>query len=893
MRTKTIKFIVLGLMLLSALPNLVVGQATKEQKMLIDAELTKRGLTEAEAKEALKGIGLDPATLTPEIIVSRQNDINAALDGAVAKKNVVSSVDSMQITKPLPDNKSTPAEKVVEAAVQNAVKETASTSNVTDIYGHSVFTDQSLEVFRTTDGAKAPDTYILGAGDIIRVTIFGVSQADLVFEINQQGYVQPTGLPQIYLQGVSLGDARQLLKQRFSSAYRFQSDQFVLTIQTARTIQVQVFGETKLRGSFTISALNSPFGALMAAGGPNEIGSVRNIELIRGKKRIKLDVYEFLRNPAIAKELDLQQNDLIYVPVARSVVRIEGGVKRPMRYELSGREGLKELVELAGGLQFYANTELVQIERQLSDTTSLLEYPLTDVMKGQLKVVLFEGDVVRVRQNNKQLEAFVEIEGEVFYPGKYALIDGLSLPELIQKAQIKAEAKTEFVIIERLFRDGTTKVLKLQGAEVDTFSLLPRDKALLFSKKQFTNQATVTVSGSVKLPFDRQLEFGDELSVENAILVAGGLLPTADPIAFVTRTDLFNTNIKSYIQVDLLKNQDFKLRAGDVLTVYDRTLFSLAKGIKLTGAVNLPSSFTYNPNLKLSDLFKMAGGFTIKTDKNRVDVFRLYYDNIKGTGYERIVLEVDSAYNIIGKDFRLAPFDIVVVRDLPLFDLDRTVQLSGQVLYAGTYPLEASRIHLSHILKKAGGLNVLADTENGIIIRTSGTRKQIGFNPRKALANEGNRKHDPILLPGDVIEIQTLQNTVGIRLRATREADLLNAGVAVGNTSENDLRFFTYRGNRTARWYVRNLAGGFAEKANKNSVTVIYPDGSVRGTRTYFGVIRDYPNLRPGGIISLTYKIEKPKGEKKEVNIDAVYTRTLTSLTSIMTILILARQLQP
>lgn len=892
MRTKTIQLLLLGLMLLSAMPNLLLAQATKEQKMLIDAELTKRGLTEAEANAALNGIGIDAATLTPELLVARQSDITNALDAAAAKKSGGANNAIPEVMSPAAEAKSTAAEKVVEAAVQNAVKESNPSEKSVDIYGHSMFVDQSLEVFRTTDGAKAPDTYILGAGDIIRVTIFGVSQADLMLEINQQGYVQPTGLPQIYLQGVSLGDARQLLKQRFSTAYRFQSDQFVLTIQTARTIQVQVFGETKLRGSFTISALNSPFGALMAAGGPNEIGSVRNIELIRGKKRIKLDVYEFLRNPAMAKELDLQQNDLIYVPVARSVVRIEGGVKRPMRYELKDLEGLKELVEMAGGLLFNANTDLVQISRQLSDTATLLEYKLSDVMKGLMKVGLMEGDEIRVRQNTKQLEAFVEVAGEVFYPGSYALEQGLSFTGLLQKAQPTKEAKSDFVIVERLFRDGTTKLLKLQASELDTFQIAPRDKVILFSKKQYTNQATLSITGAVKLPFDRQLEFGDELSIENALLVAGGLLPTADPLAYVMRTDLFNTEIKTYLPVNLETNKSFKLRAGDVLTVYDRTTYSLSKSIRVTGAVNTPSSFTYNPDLKLADLMKMAGGFTIKSDKSRVDVFRLYYDNIKGTGYERIVLDVDTSYKVIGQNFTLAPFDIIVVRDLPLFDLDRTVQLSGQVLYAGTYPLEASRVHLSHVIKKAGGLNVLADTENGIILRTAGNRKQIGFNPRKALANEGNQKHDPILLAGDVVEIQSLQNTVGIRLRATREADLLNAGVEVGNLSENDLRFFTYRGNRNARWYVRNLAGGFAEKANKNSVTVVYPDGSVRGTRRYLGIIRDYPNVRPGAVISLTYKIEKPKEEKKKVDVDALYSRTLTSVTTIMTLLILARQLQ-
>jgi len=860
--------------------------------VLIQAELSKRGLTEAEAKAALSSIGIDIETATSEELVAREKDITKALDEAEAKKKGA-TVTEVPSTTSSDTSTSTNSEKQAEVVAENAKENAVANSQPSGVYGHSLFTDQSLEIFRTTEGAKAPETYILGAGDKIRITIFGVSQADLQLEINSEGYVQPAGLPQIYLQGVSLADARRLLRQRFSTAYRFQSDQFAVTIQTARTVQVNVFGETKLRGTFTMSALNSPFGALMAAGGPNELGSVRNIELVRGKNRKKIDVYEFLRNPAIATELDLQNNDILYVPIARTVVSIEGPVKRPMRYEVLPKEGLKELFEMAGGLQFNSYSEFVQLERVLADSASLIEYRLSDVLSGKVKVPLADGDIVRLKASTKGLEAYSEINGAVFYPGRFAFTGNMKLGDLLSKAKLRPEAVLDAAILERTNRDGTTKLIKLSAAEFESFELQFMDRVTIFSKSQFTNQAAFSVVGAVRAPFERNLEFGDEILLENALLAAGGLAPTYEEAAYVRRQDLSNPEIITYLPVNLSKDKAFPLRAGDQLIVYDKTVYSIAKSLRVTGAVHTPLTLTYDPTLKMADIIRMSGGFTLSTDKSRVDVFRLKYEKNKGTGYQRMILELDSAYNIVNgaKNFVLAPFDIVVVRDLPLFDLSRTVQVAGQVLYPGTYALEANRVHLSQVIKKAGGLNVMADVEYAVILRTAGNKGQIGVNPVKALKNAGNNRHDPILLPGDVIEIQVLQNTVGIRLRATREADLLNADAELSTSSENDIRFFTYRGARSARWYVRNLAGGFAEEANKNSVAVVYPDGSVVGTRTYLGFIRDYPNLKPGAIVSLTYKIPKPKKEREKIDVDALYTRTLTSLTTLVTLLILSRQL--
>ncbi len=875
------------------IPVLLVGQTTPPQTAsLIQAELTKRGLSQAEATAALAEIGIDPLTVTPELLLARQSEITRVLDDLAIKK--AGGVATPDVGPTVVDEKaSTVSEKVVEAAAENAAKVAVKSEEPTSIYGHAIFTDQSLEVFRTTEGAKAPETYILGAGDRVRVTIFGVSQADLLLEINNEGYVQPTGMAQIYLQGVSLADARRLLRQRLGQAYRFQNDQFSVSIQTARTVQVNVFGETKLRGTFTLSALNSAFGALMAAGGPNELGSVRQIELIRGRNRRKLDVYEFMNNPGIAYDWDIQQNDIIFVPVARFIVSVEGAVKRPMRYELTGKEGLKELINLAGGLNFNTYSEQIQIERIQSDSASLLEFRLGDVMSGKIKVELRDGDVIRVRESKKILESYSTIEGAVFYPGKYALVEGVKLREILVKAQLKPEALTESIIIERIGRDGTVKLIKITEAEIDSFTLDFRDRITVYEKELFTNQGSLSVVGAVRQPFERKLEFGDKLTLGSVLLAAGGVLPTADELAYIKRQDLRNPDLVSYIKVNLDRDSEFVLKAGDQLNIYDKTIFSLAKSLKITGSVNQPSTFTFNETLTVADLILMAGGLKLASARNRVDIFRLKYNNLKGTGYEKITVEIDSNLQLVGSNskLKLAPFDIIVVRDLPLFDLNRSVQVSGQVYYPGTYPLEPNRVHFSQLLKKAGGLNVLADVEHAVIIRLTGNKGQIGFNPRKAILNEGNEKHDPILLPGDVIEIAILQNTVGIRLRATREADLFNAGVVLGNTNENQVRYFTYRGKKSAKWYLRNLAGGFGENADRSSVTVLYPDGSVVGTKRHLGVFRDYPTLKPGSIVSLTYKVPKPATEKKKIDVDVLYTRTLTSVTTILTLVILARQL--
>lgn len=860
----------------------------------VNALLSQKGLSEQEVKERLKSKGIDIDAMSDEEITRNRSAIEQTVAELEAeKKKGITGVDrsGLQIIdtsiKDVAPNKE-PITTKAEAKADSAQKKVAIKAKEVGIYGHDIFTNQTLEAFRTTDGARAPDTYILGAGDRIRITIFGMSQADILLEINKEGYIQPAGLKQMYLQGVSLAEARSLIGQRFSAAYRFQRDQYAVTLQTARAITVNIFGETNLRGSFNMSALNTAFNALAVAGGPTMQGSVRLIELIRGKTRKKMDVYSFLRDPAFQFQFDIQQNDILYVPMAQKVVTLNGAVKRPMKYELAAKEGLGDLIDLAGGINYNTYAEFVQIERMQADSLVLLEYKLAEVLSGKLKVELSDGDIIQVRDAKKPLERFTEIAGAVFYPGRYELQKEQRLSGLLLKVQLMPEAKSDFFFVERLLRDNTVRIIKVSAEQAGDFILEPRDRVQVYNKTLYANQELVEVDGAVRLPLQRMIGFGDKIPVADAVQLAGGTLPTALDRAQVIRRDLMNPEKVEYFPVDLSKPGNLQLQAGDKLIVFDKRTYVLGSTVTLSGAVNDTLTTAYNSTLSLSDLIRMGGGFKQSAALSRVDVFRLGYGD-HGAGYTRFQIEVDADYQVVAPNtsFNLMPYDKIVIRDLPMYKLDRTVQLMGEVKYPGLYALGADEVHLSQVIDQAGGFNPTADHIHANLFRIEGKKGLIGVDLDKAIQRKGSRKYDPVLLPGDVVTIPAYQNTVGIRIKGTRQADLVKKDVRMDPKSTTDVVSFIYTNPRSARWYIRKYAGGFSSKADRRSVTVSYPDGSAQGAKSFF-LFRNYPTVKPGAVIALTEKEPKPAGDdSKKVDWDKIFTRILAVGTT-MAVLITA-----
>ena len=334
-------------------------------------ELARRGLAETEVRARLLANGIDVDNIPPSEYAAYQDRVLSILEQMQAEKanaqnNGAEVATGEEISSEMAQTtvKEAFVEEEIEKKLEQA-QEAASGSD--DIYGHGIFASQTMEVFRTTDGAQAPDTYVLGEGDEVHVSIFGSSQTDIHQRIGEDGSIHPAGAARIFLKGMTLAQAREAVRKALASYYSFRTDQIAVTITTARTVSVSLYGEVKLQGGYTMSALNTAFNALAAAGGPTEIGSVRNIQRSRGGKTSRLDLYAYMTAPNAGVQYDLQNNDVFFIPVAQKVVKIEGAVYRPMRYEMVEGETLVDLIQFAGGLTDNAYRNFVH-----RDSSSLL-----------------------------------------------------------------------------------------------------------------------------------------------------------------------------------------------------------------------------------------------------------------------------------------------------------------------------------------------------------------------------------------------------------------------------------------------------------------------------------------------------------------------------------------
>ena len=880
----------------------------------IAAELQKRGLTESEVQARLLMKGIDLQSVPISELPQYQSRVMAVLDELQAEKknaslaqsavaqplniNVGSNIPSTQppataLNAPeIPvEPVTTPQEAAAEASQRIIKAAIEKKEGKSLIYGHSLFADKTLDVFRTTDGAQAPETYVLGDGDEIRISIFGASQTDIQQKIAPDGSIQPTGVAKIYLKGLTLAQAREAIPQRLSSAYTFRPDQFAITIITARTIMVNVFGEANITGGFNISALNSALNALSVAGGPSEIGSVRNIQIIRGNTRKNIDLYAFMNDPAAQFRFDLQNNDIIFVPVVKLLVSIEGAVNRPMVYEMLPDETLTDLIKYAGDVKKDIFPDFIQIERYSNGEPRLYEYKLEDIRSGKTKVALNNGDIVRLKTISKPMDQYVEVEGSVYYPGKYDLLSNSRLSTLLLNAKPTFEAKTDLLFVERFRPDSTSEVLSLPFPDVKTgandFTLQQRDRIRIMNLASYRDVDTITVAGYVRSPFRKAFAINDRITVKQAIDMAGGLKTSAYPVAYIFRRNLFNPLEIKYIRIELNESDKIELQAGDHLNVYDNTTFTNVGEVRVFGAVKNPNRLTYDPSLKIRDVLTHAGGFTPGAAFNRVEIFRTILSPTEKAKLEMITLAVDSNYQVVSpKNFTLQPYDQLVVRLTPEFTMGRTVEINGQVEYPGTYALESKQISLSEVIKMAGGLLADADPYGSALFRTYRKRGNISMNLQKALLHDKNLKYDPILFEGDVININRLENTVSIHGIGTRMAQYS----IYADSSE--VKNVIYQGSKSAKWYIENFAGGFVKRANRNSVTVTLPNDQMLSTTRTFLVFRKYPKAKPGSIISLQMKPPKEKpADGKGTDWDSITGRTTASLTAVLTLYLLIQQL--
>ena len=799
--------------------------------------------------------------------------------GALEVPGTVASSETLGNTANVETEVLQQAEIKSEAAVAIAGTSEQSTAPgeglPTKVYGQQLFRGADLRIYERSLDAKAPDHYILGTGDELGVSVYGTSYFNEVYKVDSRGYIAINNVGNVAVRGLTFAEARNVIKGRMAPYFNLGSNTFAFNLAYSRTVTVNIVGEVVNPGSYKLPAINTAFNALMAAGGPSDIGTLRDIKIVRSGKVVKtLDVYAFLLNPTSENDYYLQENDYISVGTNHNVVTITGAVKRPMKYELLPGESLNQAIAFAGGFASNAYTEAVQIQRQETEESILM-----DITKPDFGMALNALDIITVKKKNDQLKQVVTINGAVFQPGPYRFEAGLTLLELIEKAggikqdSIIALDKAWMVRMRPDFTRYYTPI-DIQGVLADANHpdnkvLKAKDAITITLKKDYSDEGQISISGAVRSPF--QMKYAEGLTVSNMLEMADGIkFETFADRAYLirTRSDLTQEIIEldlAAVILDPNSSANLTLQARDAISVLAKPDVDAGMGISVAGAVRNPKRFNYAEGMTLGDALRLAGGLNPNADFTRVEVSRISaFDNFtKGTNREiRTTALITSVPQALSRDlnadseelqFVLQPYDQVVVREIPDFELQELVLIQGEVRYPGYYPLLAKDEKLASLIRRAGGLTRFANTRNASIQR--GGHPNIVMNLQRATTNPVS-KYNYRLQPGDVLNIPRQENLITITGAGHKYFE---------NTYESTVNTPFVSGKR-ARYYVRQFALGYTRDAARADTYVKYPNGKVSRTIN-LGLLKVYPRIQKGATIytSIKTKEEREKREKRDV----------------------------
>lgn len=699
-----------------------------------------------------------------QAVEQAQQNVQAKADNVIEQKAGDAAKTVTTDIKAAVQQGATVPEAITEQLLQASGQEPS-----TGMYGQELFRNKNIQIYRNADDIKAPDNYILGTGDKVTINIWGYSEFTGTYEIGKDGYIQPDKLPRIYLKGIEYGKAKKLLESRFNQFFQFGNGNFEATLSTARVITINITGEVFNFGSYSLPAINTAFNALVAAGGPTAIGSMRNIKIIRsGEQPKRLDIYEFLLDPTVAKNYFLQENDYIYVPVAERIVNISGSVHRPMKYELIKGENLFKLIEYAGGLEVDAYLQNIQVKRFQNDQEVIIDINLKDLKDRKQDFELLNGDVISIRKIPSSVEQFVNIDGEVYLPDRYSLIKGMRVKDLIEKGRLKKESRTDIAFLQRMNSDNTflykrinvDSVLANAGSEFN-YELMPKDKIIIYSKSKFVDNYVFNVTGAVRNPGERPFDTNNSIRVADAIIMSGGLLQNAADTAYIRRSVLSNNKKTIYLKVNVKKaleehgdsTNNIVLVQGDILQVYSNERFSDAFDVTISGAVRSPGNFAFDKSLKVSDVVYLSGGLQLNASDTAY-IRRPDYTNSKKIDYIEFNIK-NALQNPTSQDnIELKPGDAIQVYSTEGFTDVYSVSIGGMVRNPGDFTYEKT-LHVSDLIYFANGLKPEAETFayiERIDPQNHKLKEYVRVDLTQALTNLQSPEN-VLLKPGDKVQV--------------------------------------------------------------------------------------------------------------------------------------------
>ncbi|MGK0175911.1 MAG: protein involved in polysaccharide export with SLBB domain [Ulvibacter sp.] len=495
------------------------------------------------------------------------------------------------------------------------------------LYGYDFFSNPNIS-FTPNSNLATPSTYELGPGDEILIDIWGAAENNYKLQVNREGAIRIENIGPVYVSGLSVNNAKEKIisyLRKIYSGIGAASDSYDkvyadVSLIGVRTVQVNIIGEVKAPGTYSVSGLSSVLNALYAAGGPTEKGTFRSVQIIRGGKRLKdFDIYKYLIEGSEEGNVLLRDQDIIIVKPYVSIITVAGNVKRPGLYELKQGETISDLVRYFSGFTSDAYQDRILVERVNGSQKEVDEI----VFREQPDFLLKDGDKLSIGAIIDRYENRVRIEGAVYRPGTYELTKDLTLSGLLNKAAgVKENAYLDRGIIYRSIDDIKQEIVSFSVSEIlknpVNINLKREDRVRIFSSDSLREKHTVTINGAINNP--QTVVFMDNMHIEDLIAIAGGFKEGADAsIIDISRRledDNFETiskTIKRSSTNNLLidENKDFYLEPFDRVLVRYLKGYSIQKYITVLGEVSYPGNYSItNKGQRVSDLVEMAGGFS-------------------------------------------------------------------------------------------------------------------------------------------------------------------------------------------------------------------------------------------------------------------------------------------
>lgn len=751
----------------------------KDQRQMA-TELARRGVTREQAERVKKLYEQEQGVSTSKMSGTEQNE--ARLREATQEESTTSVLEN-----PQPDSR--------ELAQENQV------------FGRNIFNTRNL-TFEPSVNLATPPNYRLGPGDEVIIDIWGTSQNTIRQQISPDGTINIEKIGPVSLSGMTVSEANEYLKRVLGKTYSGLDApdgtlEIRLTLGNARTIQINVMGEVVQPGTYALSSFSTVFHALYRAGGVNEIGSLRNVQVTRnGKTVAKVDVYDFIMKGKTQDDIRLQEGDVIIVPAYEALVQISGNVKRPMKFEMKKNETLATLINYAGGFSADAYTRSLRVVRQNGE-----EYEINTVKEIDYSAYpMRNGDVVTAEAILNRFTNKLEVRGAVYRPGIYQLNGEINtVRALVNEAKgLMGDAFTNRAVLQREREDLTTEII----------------------------------------------------SVDVRSIMAG-------------------------------TSPDIPLQKNDILYIPSIHDLEDRGDVAIFGEVAKPDSYSYSDNMTLEDLIIRAGGLRESASTVRVDVSRRIKDPKSTHSTDSIgqmfTFALKDGFVIDGEQgFTLQPYDQVFVRRSPGYQAQQNVQVTGEVIFGGTYAMTTTEERLSDLVKKAGGATPKAYLHGAKLIRVANDEEKkrmrdvinlmnrqfgeammdslgirvedtfsVGIDLEKAMAKPGS-EYDLVLREGDVLSVPKLNNTVKV-----------NGAVMMPNT-------VGYLSDKNANYYL-DQAGGYALNAKKSKKFVIYMNGQVARIKG-----RSKDKIEPG------CEIIVPSKKNKRVNVGEIlgYASSFGSLAT-------------